>query len=310
MTSKPRRRTARPAPLSAEAVRAVERRGLRRHGLRDLYYDLMTMPLAGLLATLLGYFLTLNIIFALIYWRIGGLGGGNGSFAQDFFYSVQTLSTTGYGVVYPQSGAANVVTSAEIMLGQLNVALSTGVLFARLSRPRPRVLFSQVAVIRRVKGESVLMFRVANERSSEIIEARMSVMLVADEDDGEGGMTRRLHPLKLERESTPIFALSWQVVHRITPDSPLYGKTHEALGKNGNVLVCSLTGTDDVLNAIVTARHVYGGHDLRFGHRFVDVITRGEAGDLVLDYARFHDTEARDNDIKSDAYNEISGNND
>ena len=289
-----RARHARLKPLSAEAVRAIERRGIARQGVKDLYYELMTIPLPGLIGLLGLYFVTVNFIFACVYWFMGGLGGlpggGHGGFADAFFFSVQTLSTTGYGTIYPVSLAANIVVSCEILIGQLNLAVTTGVIFARLSRPRPRVMFSKVAVVRDIGGVQTLMFRVANQRRVEISEAHISVIMLMDEPEVEGGVMRRMMPLKLERDFSPVFALSWLVSHKITPDSPLWGRDQQSLAENGNVFVCLLTGTDEALSATVSARHVYGAEDLRFHHRFVDVISRGADGTLTIDYGRFHET--------------------
>lgn len=291
---RPRARRGKYLPLSAEAIRNIERRGISHHGLMDFYYDLMTLELPALLGLIVLYFFVVNLVFAGIYCAFGGLGGGDGHgrFGDAFFFSVQTFSTTGYGTVYPVSLAANLIAAAEILLGQMNIALVTGVLFARLSRPRPRVLFSKVVVVREIGGVPTVMFRVANERRSGISEAHMTVVVTMDEDDGEGGRMRRLLPLKLERDETSVFALSWLVVHKILPDSPLYGKNREELAEGGNVMVCSLTGTDDGLGATVSARHVYGAEDVRFGHRFVDVIDHNVNGDMSIDYSRFHDTVA------------------
>jgi len=266
---------------------------MSQHGLRDLYFNLMTMPLLGLLGVLVGYIFAITLIFAVILHGTGGLAGNtHGSFGDAFFFAVQTLSTTGYGDIYPVSPAANLVASVGMIVGQLNTALATGVMFARLSRPRPRVLFSKALVLREVNGVGRLMFRVANERRSAISQAQVSVVLTNDEDDGDGGIIRRLLPLRLERDFSPVFSLSWLVIHEITEDSPLWGKDREALASAGNVLVCSLYGTDDVLNVSVSARHVYGAEDVRFGHRFVDIIDRKANGEISIDYTRFHDTAA------------------
>jgi inward rectifier potassium channel len=121
------------------------------------------------------------------------------------------------------------------------------------------------------------------------------VVLTNDEDDGDGGTIRRLLPLRLERDFSPVFSLSWLVMHEITEDSPLWGKDRAALANAGNVLVCSLSGIDDALSASVSARYVYGAEDVRFGHRFVDIIERNASGELSVDYSRFHDTVQRSN---------------
>ena len=245
----------------------------------------------ALLGVLALYSLALNFVFTAVYYAIGGLAGtdGHGRFGDAFFFSVQTISTTGYGDVYPVSLAANIVASFEMLFGQINMALMTGVLFARLSRPRPRVLFSKMVVVREIAGVPTVMFRVANERRSEISEARISVVVTMDEDDGEGGRMRRFLPLKLERNETPVFALSWLVVHKVLPDSPLYGKNNVALAEAGNVMICSLAGRDDALGAAVSARHVYGAEDVLFNHRFVDVIGNNADGEMSIDYRKFHD---------------------
>jgi inward rectifier potassium channel len=274
-------------------LRAIERRGLRRRGLGDLYHTLMTIDLTSLLAALAGTFLVINIFFAAVYFGVGGLAGVRaGTFFGAFFFSVQTLSTTGYGAIYPVTLTANFLAVAEMLLGLLSTALATGVLFARLSRPRARVMFSKVVIIRQYRGAPTLMFRLANERRNQILEARVSVTATYDEADDTGSTLRRLIPLQLERETTPVFALTWLVMHRITEDSPLFGKDMAAIAAAGNVIVCSFTGLDDTLNAPIYARHVYGAEDLRIGHQFVDVMERRATGDITIDYGKFHETVA------------------
>jgi inward rectifier potassium channel len=286
-----RKRKPKGPPLSAAALRAVERRGISRNGLRDLYHTLMTVPLVALLGLLAGSFCLINLVFAALYDIFGGLAGaGAPGFGRAFFFSVETLSTTGYGAIYPRSLAANLISALEIMLGLLGTALATGVLFARLSRPRSRVLFSRVAIVQEFRGTPTLMFRMVNERRNQIVEARVTLTVTQDEDDGAGGTLRRMISLKLERDSSPVFALSWLVMHKITPDSPLFGKSHTDIEARGNVLICSLTGIDDTLNTSIYARHVYGVEDIRLGHRFVDVIERTKTGLVAIDYRRFHDT--------------------
>ncbi len=280
----------RPLMLSAEAIRNVERRGAARYGLKDFYHALMTRSLPQVLAGFLALFFVINLLFACLYHLTGGLAGAtHGTFADDFFFSVETLSTTGYGATYPDSLAANLIASCEITLGLLTTALATGVIFAHLSRPSARVLFSKIAVVASYRGEPTLMFRVANERRNQIAEARITATITVDEDDGAGGILRRLVPLKLERDTSPIFSLSWLVMHKITPESPIYAKNMEEMEAAGHVLVCSLTGTDDTLNAAIHARHIYGAEDIRFGHRFVDVIERLQDGSVAINYDRFHD---------------------
>lgn len=285
--------------LSEKSIRAIEGHGFFWQGPKDLYYNLMSMPISGLLAILVAYLLVVNLVFTFIYVGMGGLSGwfigvpGSifGRFANAFFFSVQTLSTTGYGTIYPATLHTNIVASVEILLGQLNIAVSTGVLFARLSRPHLRVMFSKVGVVHNVGGVQTLSFRVANRRRGDVSEAHMSVVMLAHEEDPEFGMIHRMLPLKLEQDTSPIFGPSWMVSHKITPDSPLWGMTYESLAAADNIFICLLTGTDEALNATVSARHVYRAEDLRFNHRFIKVVNRSPNGEISIDHARFHDTE-------------------
>jgi hypothetical protein len=136
----------------------------------------MTIAPAALLGALAGVFLAINVVFAAVYFSAGGLEGVRaGRFSGAFYFSVQTLPTTGYGAVYPVSQLANCLACVEILIGLLSTALATGILCARLSRPQARVLFSRVVVIRNVGGVKHLTFRLGNERRNQIIEARISV---------------------------------------------------------------------------------------------------------------------------------------
>lgn len=290
MTARRLRRPKRP-PFSAAALELIERRSIFRNGLRDFYFSLMKIPLPALLAFLATAFLAANLVFAGIYCLTGGLEGvGHPGFARALFFSIHTISTTGYGSVYPVSTAANIVGSVEIFFGMLGNALTTGVLFARLSRPRARVMFSNVVVIRDYHGAPTLMFRMINERHNQIAEAHISVTVTHDEDDGYGSVIWGMRRLDLVRDTSPVFALGWMVMHTITERSPFYGKTAEEIAASGHVMICVMSGMDDTLNATVVARHVYGAENFRFGRRFAEVIKMAPDGQLAVDYDRFHET--------------------
>ena len=287
-----RLRSALPAPpFSADALRNIERRGLARGGLRDFYYAFMTMPVAAMLGLFTAAFVLINLIFAAFYFAVGGIAGARpGDFGDDVFFSVQTLSTTGYGALYPKSLAANIVASFEIMAGLLGTALATGMLFARLSRPQAHVLFSRIAVLHKRNGADTLMFRVSNQRRNMITDARIAITIIRDEPDEYGAVMRRMIDLKLERERSPVFSLSWMVMHVIDETSPLHGLDAEAMKRAGIVLICTLNGLDDTLRASVTARYIYSPDDIRFGKQFVDIFDRHEDGSFAIDYTQFHET--------------------
>jgi inward rectifier potassium channel len=258
----------------------------------DLYFGLLTMPWSGFFGVLAVFYFAFNVAFALLYLVTGdGIGNARpGVFADAFFFSVQTMATIGYGQMYPQSLAANLLVCLEVLLGMSGLALATGVIFARFSRPSARVLFSHVAVIAPHNGVPTLMFRAANQRrKNQILEAQVSVALLRDEETGEGITMRRFHDLPLVRARTPMFSLTWMVMHPIDEKSPLHGATTETLGAQSAEIVVALVGLDTTVSQTVQARYSYFASEIFWNRRFADIISRGEDGSRIIDYGRFHD---------------------
>lgn len=285
--SRPRRRV---APFGTR--RDVVAVGLETSGLRDAYHRLLTMRWRSFfLLVFLGY-AAANAAFATGYWALhDGIDNAEpGSFRDAFFFSVQTLATIGYGKMAPRSLGANLLVALEALLGMVGLAVTTGLVFARFSRPTARVLFSRVAVVAPYEGVPALMFRMSNTRSTQIVEARLRLTLLRNEVTAEGTAVRRLHDLALVRSEHAAFALTWTAVHPITRGSPLDGATPAALREAMADLVVSLTGTEEGLSQPVHARHGYRAEDFCFGYRFVDILTPGPERSLI-DYTRFHDVE-------------------
>jgi inward rectifier potassium channel len=236
-------------------------------------------------------YVAINTLFAFLY-----LAGGDsiknarpGSFLDAFFFSVQTMATIGYGALYPQTDYANILVAIEALLGLLGVAMGTGLMFARFSRPTARVLFSRVVVVAPHNGVPTLMLRVANERRNQILEAQIALSLLRDEVTAEGQFMRRFYDLKLVRSQTRIFALSWMVMHHIDENSPLYGATPESLAEAETDIVVTLTGLDETVTQTVHARHYYITEEILWNMRFVDVFTKKPDGRRLLDFNHFHD---------------------
>ena len=273
---------------------SILRVGLREPWHGDLYHRALTLSWPRFLAVAsLIYFLA-NAGFALLYLaQPGSINAAvPGSFADAFFFSVQTFGTIGYGVMSPATTWANSVVTVETLVGIMLVALTTGVMFARVSRPTARVLFSKVAVVTDHDGVPTLMVRMGNERLSQIVHAEVQMSLVRNEVNREGHAMRRFYDLKLERQHTPVFALSFLAMHRMTETSPLLGATHDDLVAQGAELVVTVTGMDETLGATVHARGSFLPAEIRFGHRYVDIFGVTPQGRAAIDYRRFHDTEA------------------
>ncbi|MFO0558286.1 MAG: ion channel [Polyangiales bacterium] len=270
----------------------VRRLGVKKQLFTDLYHHLLTISWPRFLVVVLASYLAVNVLFAALYLLDrDALEGGSGNRALDaFFFSVQTMATIGYGKMTPKSSFANALVTLEALTGMLSMAMATGLLFAKFSRPSARVLFSDTCVVQKRDGVSTLVFRMVNERTTQIVEAQVRVVLLTDEVTREGDTIRRLRDLQLTRSTTPAFSLSWMVLHPITEDSPLYNLDAAKLAeKNASILV-SFMGLDDSFNATVHVRKFYTYEELKFGRRFVDILTDGQDA-RVLDVSRVHLTE-------------------
>jgi inward rectifier potassium channel len=274
----------------------VERRGLRRSVLTDLYHFLLTVSWPGLLALLAGAYFGLNALFAALY-LVGGdniAGATPGSFTEAFEFSVQTFATIGYGVFAPKTGWAHALVSIEALFGIVYSAFATGLMFAKFARPSARVLFAQRAVVAMHEGHPTLQIRMANGRFNQMVEASATLRLSRMEVTAEGMAMRRFHDLPLLRSTSPVFALSWTLFHRIDEKSPLYGQSPATLAGSDTFLIVGLSGMDETVAATVHARKLYMASDLAFNHRYVDIMDT-EGGDrMVIRYDRFHQTRPAD----------------
>ncbi len=277
----------------------VVRKGQGIRSALSLYYSLLTMswPRFALLA-LLAY-LVANAIFAVGYLLCGpdalqgGLAATTGArLARAFFFSVHTLSTIGYGHIVPASLGANVLVTLEAMVGLFGLALGTGLIFARFSRPLAEIVFSQQAVIAPYRGITAFEFRIANRRRNQIMELEAKVHL-AWVEEREGRLKRRFHELPLERHKVVFFPLSWTVVHPIDKESPLFGVTREQLMDSNAEILVLLTGMDETFSQTVHARSSYRAEEIVWSAEFTNIFERPSAdASLAIDVGRIHDIEA------------------
>ncbi len=277
--------------LSRSGQASIVRLGETHADWQDPYHLLLTISWPGFLALLVLAYLAANTLFALIYLA-GGDGIANaraGSFLDAFFFSVQTMASIGYGAMYPTTAYANAVVTVEAFIGLLGLAMGTGMMFARFSRPTARVLFSRVAVINSRNGVPTLAFRAANQRRNQILEAELRVSLLRNEITTEGQFLRRLHTLELVRSQTPIFALPLTAMHPIDETSPLYGLTAESLAEIEAIILITLIGFDETVAQTIYARHSFDAAEILWDMRFVDIFSKLPDGRRSVDYSRFHD---------------------
>jgi inward rectifier potassium channel len=283
--------TARAGGYARLGTRGASYLGLPRDGWRDAYHYLLTMPTSAFLAVMALAYLVVNALFALLYFvDPGGVANARPeSFADAFFFSVQTLGTLGYGVMSPRSLYANCVATAETFVGLLNLGLATGLLFARISRPTARIMFSARAVVTPLNGVPTLMFRAANRRRNRVVEAEVSVTLIHDVVTLEGDVLRRFDELALLRAKSPLFFLTWQVMHPIDESSPLFGETTESLTARKAEILVIMKGLDETFVSTIHARASYLPDEIAWDRRMADIFTWAPDGGRAIDFRRFHD---------------------
>jgi inward rectifier potassium channel len=266
--------------------------GLPRPWFRDLYHFALRISWARFLVLGIGLYIAANAVFALLYLIPGDAiaNARPGSFADAFFFSIQTMATIGYGVMSPATFYANLLMTLETAVGLMLIAVATGLVFARFSRPTARVLFSRVAVVGPHNGVPTLSFRAANLRHNQILQAEVRVGLLRDEETLEGDTIRRFYDLKLARERSPVFAMTFTVMHPIDHDSPLHGATEATLQAENAELIVTGTGIDETIAQPVHVRTSYLSHEILWDHRFVNLFGWTDDGRQVIDYRRFHDT--------------------
>lgn len=258
---------------------------------RDFYFFLMEGSWKRFFVVLIFLYVVTNVFFAALFTlQPGSISGSHDSFAEAFYFSVQTLSTIGYGAMSPETEYGNILVTIEAAVGMLGVALATGLMFAKASQPRSSALFSRVMTLSPRNGVPTLLLRVGNARGNDVVDATIDITVLIDELTPEGEHMRRLHELELVRRRTPLFAVSWTVMHEITESSPLYGLDWDSEDSDIIGLIVTLMGHDGTYGQTVYARKIYYVEDVRHDHRFVDVINQLEDGRLMIDYERFHDT--------------------
>lgn len=269
----------------------VVRFGSKKFHWGDLYHLLLRISWPGFLGIVIVAYLITNTCFALAYLA-GGDGLTNakpGSFPDAFFFSVQTMASIGYGAIYPKTFYTNLLVTIEALVGLIELAMTTGLIFARFSIPTARIMFSRVVVIAPFNGVPTLMFRAANQRHNQILEAQLRVSLVRDEVNLEGQWMRRIYDLPLVRNQTPIFGQTLTVMHPIDEHSPLHNATQSALGESDVAIVVILTGIDETVSQTVHARHIYSAQDILCNMAFVDLFFNLPDGRRAIDYRHFHD---------------------
>jgi inward rectifier potassium channel len=275
----------------------VVREGLSYFRSLSPYHFLLTTSWPRFLGLVVLFFLITNLVFGAAFFACGPgeIAGSRAvglpaQYLEDFFFSVQTFATIGYGGMHPVGLAANLLVTLEALVGLLGFALATGILFARFSQPTARVLFSEKAIIAPYRGLTAFELRVANMRRNEMIQVRAQLMLTRLRLDGSGN--REFLPLRLERDSVVFFPLAWTIVHPIDEASPLHGATPEDLEVWDAEFLVLFSGIDETFAQTVHTRSSYKFNEVVWGARFTNLFNPPKPdGGLSIDIGRLHDFE-------------------
>jgi inward rectifier potassium channel len=285
-------------------LRAINKDGsfnVRRRGVHSVagsfYMHLVGLSWQRFLGLVALTYLLVNLIFAALYIALGpaslravDVNMGLNDFGRAFFFSVHTLTTVGYGDVYPLGMAPNILAALEAGLGLMGFALATGLLFARFSRPNAQLIFSDRMVIAPYRDVHSLQFRVANRRPSVLTDVQADMMLMTVQQDAAGQLRRNFVELKLERKKIFFLALTWTVLHPIDDASPLAGMTAADLERLQAEVLILVRGYDDSFTQVVNTRYSYRWEEIHWSARFAPAFDVSPAGHLVLDLDRISAT--------------------
>ena len=258
----------------------------------DISHRCMTASWPAFIAGAALVFLAFNAVFALFYW-IGDQPVANvpgGAYIDYFYFSIETLSTAGYGDMHPQTHYGHLIATIELFTGIFSMSLMTGLIFARFARPNARLLFAENPVISNHEGKPTLMIRFVNERHNIIGNAAVRLWLLREIVSKEGQSQRRFYELPLVRNEHPALALSWTIYHVLDEDSPLHGLDAEDFRTIKLSLVVVVTGYDVVAAQTIHGRRTYDHTDIRFGRRYADILEDSEDGRIRINYGKFHET--------------------
>lgn len=286
--------------LNRDGVATSRKYGLGAQRAERFYLSALNARWPAFLAWLVGGLLLLNGFFALAYLALGDGAlhgveamGLDDPFLRAFSFSVALFTTTGTGAINAVGATAHWLVVFESLFGPLTLVAASGLIIARLTRPRMRIRFSDSAVVAPYEGGRGLMFRMVNAQPGDVSDVQVRINLARFEYF-DGVRERNFHELTLERNSVEFFNLHWTVVHPITADSPLAGVTPASLADSEAEFLIFVTAHEETFSTRVTTRTSYLWDEVRWDVKWASVFAGASEGVLAIDVDRLDRTERLD----------------
>lgn len=240
---------------------------IKRHGglkgIKDFYKYLIEVSWWKFFGLAFCSYLLINFLFALIYVAIGidqisGVNGAYSDLLNAFFFSSQTFTSLGYGSLSPSGMFAGIISSVESFIGLISIALITGLLYGRFSRPSSKIIFSKNVIIRPFDDGTALMFKMVNQRNSILLNTHVKTILILDKGIGTDAFNKEYHNLPLQLDTVNFFPLTWTLVHKIDNSSPLFGVSIDEIKLRNAELIALVEAFDETHSQSVVEKHSFG----------------------------------------------------
>jgi inward rectifier potassium channel len=256
-------------------------------GVRDFYKFLIDISWKRFfLYSLLGY-LSINAIFASIYLGVGldqisGLKPETANFFDAYFFSAQTLTSVGYGRLAPIGFGSNIVATLESFIGLISIALITGLLYGRFSKPSSKLKFSKNILISPFEDGKAVMFKMVNQRNSILLNTDVKTLLIMDQGTEKGQFNKTYHNLELQINHVDFFPLTWTIVHKIDENSPFHGMDLQEIKLRNAEVITLVEAFDETHSQMVTERKSFGCDQWLDGVKFSKNFKTNTSGKIEL----------------------------
>lgn len=263
---------------------------------RDVYKFLIDLPLLYFILLLIGAFIIVNSIFALLYLIIGieyinGVAPELHPFAASWYFSAQTFTTVGYGTLSPKGDLTSIVAAFEAFFGLIAFAMATGLIYGRFSKPSARIAFSNNIIVTSHKDGKAVMFKMVNLRNNVLLNTKINALVSQLNTEDDSSFARKYYSMKFEVDFVRYFPLTWTLVHPIDEESPFFEKDLDQILALETEVLILIEAFDETFSQNVLQKHSYAHHQWKEKVKFKRNFSANESGKIVLNIRELHDLE-------------------